>query len=74
MLHESGALCRAPNRSNVEPSVSEGGKLGQEMADRISPWIQLPCNRKGSLTCRKSATRDPRLYFQKEGMLRIFTP
>jgi hypothetical protein len=27
----------------------------------------FPCNRKGSLTCRKSATQDPRLYFPSEG-------
>jgi hypothetical protein len=34
---------------------------------QILPWTQLPCNRKGSLTFQKSATRDPRLYFPSEG-------
>jgi hypothetical protein len=75
MLQERGALCRAPSRSSAEPSVSEGGKLGREMADRISPWTQLPCNRKGSLTCRKSAYGTHGFTsLPKEGMLRIFTP
>jgi hypothetical protein len=63
MLHECGALYRAPNRSSAEPSVSEGGKLRRE----ILPWAQLPCNRKGSLTCSKSVTWDPGLYFPSEG-------
>jgi hypothetical protein len=40
---------------------------GEKMADKIPPWIRLPRNSKGSLTCRKSATRDPRLYFPSEG-------
>jgi hypothetical protein len=32
MLHERGALYRA---SSAESSVSEGGKLGREMADKF---------------------------------------
>jgi hypothetical protein len=35
MLHERGALYRAPSCSSAEPSVSEGGKLGREMADKF---------------------------------------
>jgi hypothetical protein len=65
----SGPLVGEPRtaRTRTKPSVSEGGKLGREMADWILPPIRLTRNRKGSLTCRKSATRDPRLYFSSEG-------
>jgi hypothetical protein len=35
MLHERGALYRAPSLSSAEPSVSEGGKLEREMADKF---------------------------------------
>jgi hypothetical protein len=49
------------------PLLAKEEILGKKMADRIPPWIRLPRNRKGSLTCRKSATRDPRLYFPSEG-------
>jgi hypothetical protein len=56
MLHERGASLLTKEESS-----------GEKMADRIPPWIRLPRNRKGSLTYRKSATRDQRLYFPSEG-------
>jgi hypothetical protein len=67
MLHESGALYKAPNRSSAEPSVSEGGKLGQEMADKFCLGPNFHVIARDSLTCRKSTTRDPQLYCPSEG-------
>jgi hypothetical protein len=60
---------RAPNRSGrVEPPISEEGKL-RARNGRLNfvLSIRLPGNRKRFLTCRKSATRDPQLYFPSEG-------
>jgi hypothetical protein len=60
---------RAPNRSGrTEPSISKEGKL-RARNDRLNfaLSIKLPRNRKGFLTCRKSTTRDPQLYFTSEG-------
>jgi hypothetical protein len=77
-LYCTGPLCTAPLvssvksrgapcHSNVGTSVSEGGKLGQEMADRFCVGTQLPCNHKCFLSCCKSATRGKQLYFPSEG-------
>jgi hypothetical protein len=77
-LYCTGPLCTAllvssinsrgvPCQSGVGTSVSEGGKLGREMANRFCLETQLPCNHKGSLTCRKSATWSKQLYFHSEG-------
>jgi hypothetical protein len=77
-LYCTGPLCTAllvssinsrgaPCQSSVGTSVSEGGKLGREMANRFCLGTQFPCNHKGSLTCRKPATRGKRLYFPSEG-------
>jgi spore germination cell wall hydrolase CwlJ-like protein len=41
--------------------------MGEKWPVKFSHTIRLPRNRKGSLTCRKSATRDRRLYFPSEG-------
>jgi hypothetical protein len=60
---------RAPNRSGrMEPSISEEGKL-RARNGRLNfvLSIRLPRNRKRFLTCRKSTTRDPQLYFPSEG-------
>jgi hypothetical protein len=57
----------APCQSSVMTSVSGGGKLGRQMADRFCFGTQLPCNPKGLLVCRKSATRGKWLYFPSEG-------
>jgi hypothetical protein len=68
LLHERSGPLQSHEPLELEWSpLSEGGKLGREMADRISPSIRLTRNYKGSLTCCKSATRDPRLYFPSEG-------
>jgi hypothetical protein len=65
----------APGRTIWETSVSEGRKDGRETAGQIFPDNVTFTKLLGSLTCRKSATWDRRLYFPpKEGMLRIFTP
>jgi hypothetical protein len=65
----------APCRSSMRTSVSKGGKLGREMANRFCLGTQLPCNHKGYLTCHKSATRaNGFTSLLKDGMLRIFTP
>jgi hypothetical protein len=77
-LYCTGPLCTAllvssvtsrgaPCWSGVGTSVSEGGKLGREMADRFCLGTQLPCNHKGSLTHCKSATRGKQLYFPSKG-------
>jgi hypothetical protein len=56
---------RAPIRSGrTEPSISEEGKLWARNGRlNFALSIRLPRNRKGFLTCRKSTTRDPQLYF-----------
>jgi hypothetical protein len=60
---------RAPNRSGrAEPSISEEGKLrARNCRLNFVLTIRLPRNHKRSLTCRKSATRDPQLYVPSEG-------
>jgi hypothetical protein len=60
---------RAPIHSGrMEPSISEEGKLRATNGRlNFALSIRLPRNRKGFLTCRKSTTRDPQLYFPSEG-------
>jgi hypothetical protein len=60
---------RARNRSGrTEPSISEEGKLrARNERLNFTLSIRLPRNHKGFLTCRKSTTRDPQLYFPSEG-------
>jgi hypothetical protein len=60
---------RALSRSGqTEPSISEEGKLRTRNGRlNFALLIRLPRNHKGFLTCRKSATRDPQLYFPSEG-------
>jgi hypothetical protein len=60
---------RASNRSGkTEPSISKEGKL-RARNGRLNfvLLIRLPRNRKRFLTCRKSTTRDPQLYFPSKG-------
>jgi hypothetical protein len=59
----------ALNRSErTEPSISEEGKLRARNGRlNFTLSIRLPRNHKGFLTCRKSTTRVPQLYFPSEG-------
>jgi hypothetical protein len=59
----------APNRSGrTEPYISEERKLRARNGRlNFTLSIRLPRNRRGFLTCRKSTTRDPQLYFPSEG-------
>jgi hypothetical protein len=41
--------------------------IGREMAFQFGLRFRLPRKSQGSLTCRKSATGDKRLYFPSEG-------
>jgi hypothetical protein len=69
---------RAPIRSGrTESSVSEEGKLWARNGRlNFALSIRLPRNRKGFVTCRKSTTRNPQLYFPSKGrhVLEFFTP
>jgi hypothetical protein len=60
---------RTRNRSGrTEPSISEKGKLrARNNRLNFALSIRLPRNRNEFLTCRKSTTRDPQLYFPSEG-------
>jgi hypothetical protein len=75
MSHERGAFCRALNRSSVEPSVSEGGKLKREMADKfcLGPNFHVITR---VLLCAAHLRHGTNGFtsLPKEGMPRIFTP
>jgi hypothetical protein len=59
-LQSHGPLERSPLLVKEESS-------GEKWPTEFCLLIRLTRNRKGSLTCHKSATRDPRLYFPSEG-------
>jgi len=53
-------------KRHESPLVVRNGN-GREMADKFGRETRLSRNFQGSLTCRKSATWDRRLYFPSEG-------
>jgi len=57
---------RRSTSSDMSPLVARNGN-GWEMADKFRLKIRIPRNFQGSLTCRKSATWDRRLYFPSKG-------
>jgi hypothetical protein len=57
----------APRQATWETSVNEGRNYGREMAGQFRLWFRLSRKSQGSLTRRKSATSDRRLYFPSEG-------
>ena len=73
----AGPLCtafssaRQPQRCSVSSDMralrQRGTEMGEKMADKFRLKTRLPRNFQGSLTCRKSATLDRRLYFPSEG-------
>jgi hypothetical protein len=74
MLLECGVLCRAPNRLRAEPSVSEGGNIGQEMADKfcLGPNFRVVI-RVLLHAVHLQHGSNGFTFLSKEGMLRIFT-
>jgi hypothetical protein len=68
--HECAALSwESPEPLELEqsPLLAKEESSGEKWPTEFCLPIRLTRNRKGSLTCRKSATRDPRLYFPSEG-------
>jgi hypothetical protein len=71
----SGLLCQLSLRRQMPPRLQQrkrhvtekGGNEGEEWPMNLAVKWQLPRHLKGSLTCRKSATWDRRLYFRCEG-------
>jgi hypothetical protein len=53
----------------LEPSIIEGGNLSgvKRPEVNLAEKKRLPSNPPGFLTCHKSVTRDPLLYFPSEG-------
>jgi hypothetical protein len=67
LLHErSGPLqSHEPLELERSPLLAKEESSGEKWPTEFR--LRLTRNRKGSLTCRKSATQDPRLYIPSEG-------
>jgi hypothetical protein len=69
-LRACGPLMEEPRTvsGRTEPSISkEKKRRARNDRPNFVLSIRLPRNRKRSFMCRKSATRDPQLYFPSEG-------
>jgi hypothetical protein len=61
------ARCPSRLRQRERHPAGKGGTEGEKWLMNLAVKWRIPRHLKGSLTCRKSATCDRRLYFPSEG-------